>query len=111
MKTVDPTVAVAEAAEDLYAAATEFIAAVEVLAPLAGTLAYAERRHRAACSVAGIACHHPPAREHAADLALGALSALTPYVRPVTKASAEYAREQLIEYPTDGAEDVDGLRQ
>lgn len=91
-------------AEDLYAAAVEFIAACEALVPLAGALDYADRRHRAACSLAGISCHRPPAREHAADLALASLGALVPYVRAVTKASAEHAREQLLELAA-GAED------
>jgi len=95
-----------EAAEDLHAAAVEFVAACEALAPLAGALDYADRRHRAACSAAGIDCHRPPAREHAADLALGSLAALVPYVRPVTKASAEHAREQLLDMSESSWQDV-----
>ena len=95
--TDDPAALALEAAEDLHAAAAAFVAACEALAPLTATLDYADRRHRAALAVAGLTCHRPPAREHAADLALGSLAALAPYVRPVTKASAEHAREELLD--------------
>lgn len=93
----DPETLAVQAAEDIHAAAVDFVAACEALAPLAETLAYAERRHRAALSMAGVSCHRPPAREHAAEIALAALAALRPHVRFVTAASAEHARERLLD--------------
>ncbi|NLE22080.1 MAG: hypothetical protein GX624_04790 [Actinobacteria bacterium] len=93
----DPETLAVQAAEDIHAAAVDFVAACEALAPLAETLAYAERRHRAALSVAGMRDHRPPAREHAAEVALHALAPLTPHVSLVTAASAEHARRQLLD--------------
>jgi len=88
-----------EAAEALQDAALDFAAATECLAHLADVLAFADSRHRAACAVAGVHCHRPPAREHAAEVALGALRALAPYLPLVTEASEARAREQLLDMP------------
>lgn len=53
--------------------------------------------YAAALSVAGMRDHRPPAREHAAEVALHALAPLTPHVSLVTAASAEHARRQLLD--------------
>lgn len=87
-------------AQEIRLLAVEFIGAMQDAGRLAAALADAEARHRAALSAAGVPhCHRPPARELAAEIALGYLEPLSPYVSMVTASSRDRAAATLTSMP------------
>lgn len=73
----------------------EIVERVEELAPLVASAVAVDNRRRAALSQAGKRDTLPPAAEQLAELVLGRLGALRPYVAFVTKESADRAAECL----------------
>ena len=88
-------------ATDLFVAAVDFTAAMELAASFAHRLADVEAAHRAALAQAGLEHRGPSPRELAAEVALGALRPLGPHLPMVTAESAAHAREQLLEPPAE----------
>jgi len=86
-------------ATDLFVAAVDFVAAMELAAGFAHRLADVEAAHRAALAQAGEPAPLLSPRALAVEVALHALSPLTPYLRMVTAESAAHARELLLEAP------------
>lgn len=80
-------------------AGEQFADAVEELRPLAEELAAAEAEYRAAAHQAGVHDDRPPARELAAEILLGRLTALQPCIPFATRAAADRAAECLTSLP------------
>ncbi len=88
------------AARDIHALAAEFVDVMQEAGRLAAALADAEARHRVALGQAGVQhCHRPPARELAADVALGYLAPLAPYLQQMSTEGRDRAAKSLTTLP------------
>ena len=100
--TTDDTERARDLGHALHEAAVDLVAALELIAPFAYRLAALEATHRAALAQAGEPAPLFSPRALAVEVALHALSPLTPYLRMVTAESAARARELLLEAPSEG---------